>query len=120
MSWYIKVWKNAFNFNGRAQRSEYWFFVLFNFIAGLVLGFADGILIAALEVPPVLGTLYSLAAIIPSIAVGVRRLHDIGKSGWMMLLGLIPCIGTILLIVWFCQDSEADANDYGPNPKALG
>lgn len=93
-------------FTGRARRSEYWYFCLFNFIVGLVLG---AIFFA-------LSWIWSLATFIPSLAVGVRRLHDTGRSGWNLLWACLPVIGTIILLVFFCQDSRED-NQYGPNPK---
>ncbi|RZQ56045.1 DUF805 domain-containing protein [Pseudidiomarina tainanensis] len=121
MNWYLAVLKKYAVFSGRARRSEYWFFVLFNVIIGFVLGFIDGIL--GLGNPEagvgVLGTIYSLAVLIPSIAVGVRRLHDTDRSGWWLLIGLIPLIGAIVLIVFFVMDSTPGDNRFGPNPKAV-
>ena len=105
MNYYIKVLQNYANFNGRARRSEYWYFVLFNFIISIVLGFIAGAIGFELLV-----TLYSLAVLIPSIAVGVRRMHDVGKSGWFIL---IPIYNLVLA----CTDSLAGDNEYGPNPK---
>ncbi len=97
-------------FSGRARRSEYWYFVLFNFIVGLIL-----------SVIPflgwILGIIYSLATIIPSLAVNVRRLHDIGKSGWFLLLFLIPIIGAIVIFIFTLFDSEKEENQYGPSTK---
>ena len=95
-------------FSGRARRSEYWYFFLLNMLVSL---FGGALL------PPMAG-IYALAVIIPTIAVGVRRLHDIGKSGVYYLVGLIPMIGTILLIVWMCQEGQSGDNEYGPDPKA--
>lgn len=89
-------------FEGRANRSEYWYFCLFNFILCCV---------------PYLGWLATLGTIIPSIAVGVRRLHDIGKSGWNYLFCLIPIAGPILLIIWFCTPSQEGQNEFGENPN---
>lgn len=103
-NWYFHVWKNYGNFEGRASRSEYWNFVLFNFLVSLVLG-----LISA----GTLAIVYSVAVIIPSIAVAVRRLHDIGKSGWLLLVGLVPLAGFIFLIVLFCMESSDKGNIYG-------
>lgn len=94
-------------FEGRARRSEYWWFYLATFVVGLVLG---GI--------PILGWIICIALILPGIAVAVRRLHDIGKSGWWYLLCLIPLVGTIILIVWFVRPGVAGANQYGEDPKA--
>ena len=114
MEWYLEVLRKYAVFTGRARRKEYWMFVLFNFIIYLVLVLVEGLLGFG---GSVLGGLYSLAVLVPSIAVGIRRLHDIGKSGWFLLIGLIPLIGTIILIVFFVQDSQPGENQYGPNPK---
>ena len=112
MNWYLGVLKKYAVFDGRAQRAEYWYFVLFNTIVSFILGFIDGIL----GTFNVLSGIYLLAVFIPSIAVGARRLHDIGKSGCCQLIAIIPIIGPILLIIWFATDSKAD-NQYGVNPK---
>lgn len=120
MNWYLAVLKKYAQFNGRSRRSEYWFFALFNFIIAFVLGYIDGasgMLIAQVGIG-VLGGLYTLFVLIPSLAVGVRRLHDTGRSGWWLLIGLIPIIGAIILIVFFVQDSQPGDNQHGPNPKA--
>ncbi len=110
---FINVLKNYANFSGRARRHEFWMFYLANFIIGLVMG------IVALI--PILGglvsTVYSLAILIPSLAVAVRRLHDVGKSGWWLLICLIPLVGAILLLVWFCTDSKPEENQWGFSPK---
>ena len=94
------------DFNGRARRSEYWYWVLFSFLVGVVIGLV-----------PVLGQIVCLAFLLPGIAVSVRRLHDIGKSGLWYLLCLIPLVGAIVLIVLFCQDSQPGENKWGANPK---
>lgn len=94
-------------FEGRARRSEYWYFCLFNFLVGLLLGWI-----------PVIGWLIYLALFLPGIAVGVRRLHDIGKSGWWLLLALIPIVN-LVLIYFYILDSQAGTNEYGPNPKGI-
>ena len=120
MNWYIKVLKQYVDFRGRARRQEYWMFVLFNAIIAFVLGLIDGLL--GWEIPyanmGILGLIYSLGVFLPSLAVCVRRLHDIGKSGWYILLSLIPLVGAIILIVWFCKEGEGTSNDWGENPKA--
>ncbi len=108
MNYYIKALKNYATFSGRATRSEYWFFVLFNIIISVVLGVVGGLVDFAL-----LSSIYSLAVLLPSIAVGIRRMHDVGKSGWFLL---IPIYNLILAVT----DTEAVDNAYGPNPKALG
>ncbi len=103
------------DFNGRARRSEYWYWylaVVGVYVVLFVLSQVSGLLTALLF-------LFALAVIIPTLAAGVRRLHDIGKPGVYILFGLIPLVGAILLIVWFAQDSQPGANQYGPNPKAL-
>ena len=111
MEWYLSVLKNYVGFSGRARRKEYWMFLLFNIIVSIVLN-----VIGAVIMLPVLGLIYSLAILLPSIAVAVRRLHDTGRSGWWLLLGLIPLIGTIILLIFLVQDSH-DENEYGANPK---
>ena len=96
------------NFSGRAIRSEYWWFILAYIIAYLVLGIVDYVLGAQL-----LTAILSLALLIPSLAVGVRRLHDLDKSGWWLLLGFVPIIG-LILIYWFAQPGTPGANRFGP------
>lgn len=95
---------NYVNFTGRASKSEYWWAFLFQFIVGIVAGFI-----------PVLGSLVSLALIIPNLSVSVRRLHDTGKAWYYWLLGLIPLAGFIIMIVLYCKDSDGD-NQWGPGP----
>ena len=102
-------------FEGRSRRSEYWYFALFNILIGIALGIVDEFFGFSL-----FGAIASLALFIPGLAVGVRRLHDIGKSGWNLLLIFIPLVGFIILLVWFCKDSEPGSNQYGPNPKGAG
>lgn len=114
MNWYLDVLKKYAVFSGRACRSEYWMFVLFNAIITFVLSFVEGLFGG----PGAIGALYSLAVLIPGIAVGARRLHDTNRSGWWLLLGLFPVIGLIVLIVFMAQDSQPSENSYGPNPKA--
>ena len=114
MNWYLEVLKKYAVFSGRARRKEYWMFLLFNIVIALVLGFVEGLA----NGPGIVSMLYSLAVLIPSIAVSVRRLHDTDRSGWWLLIALIPLIGTIVLIVFFVQDSKPGENQYGPNPKA--
>lgn len=99
-------------FTGRARRSELWWFLLFDLLVSLVVGMIDGVIRSSL-----LGVLVTLGFFLPVLAVEVRRLHDIGKSGWWILISFIPILGIILLIVWWCQDSEAGDNRFGPNPK---
>lgn len=114
MNYYISVLKDYVTFTGRARRAEYWMFTLINVIICIVL-YALAMQAESLFI---LYALYTLAVFLPSIAVSVRRMHDLGKSGWMVLIGLIPLIGGIILLVMFCMDSQPGDNEYGPNPKA--
>ncbi len=120
MNLYLEVLKKYAVFSGRARRKEYWMFFLFNLIIGFVLSFIESLAgIAAESGMSVLTTLYSLAVLIPSIAVSVRRLHDTNRSGWWLFIALVPIIGAIVLLVFMVQDSQPDENQYGPNPKAV-
>ena len=114
MNWYLGCWKKYAEFSGRARRQEYWMFFLFNFLAGVALGIVDVVLGTG-----ALSGLYNLAIIIPSLAVGARRLHDTDRSGWWQLIALIPLIGAIILLVFFCLDSKPGENRFGPNPKGI-
>lgn len=126
--------KHYADFSGRARRSEYWGTVLFNGLiqAGLsiILSIVATILFSSIEIngevtfsplffllPDIPIYIYGLVWLLPGLAVAVRRLHDIGKSGWNVLWGGIPIVGTIMLIYWFCQDSELGENKWGANPK---
>ncbi len=113
MEWYIEVLKKYAVFSGRARRKEYWMFFLFNVIITFVLGIVEWILGSS----GIIGTLYSLAILVPSIAVSVRRLHDTERSGWWLLIGLIPLIGTIVLFIFMIQEGKYGENAYGSNPK---
>lgn len=112
MEYFLGAYKKYADFTGRARRQEYWMFILFYFIVSIILGIVDGVL--GIQI---LGLLFSLASLVPSLAIGARRLHDTGRSGWWQLLYLIPLIGLIIMIVFLVQDSHPD-NEYGPNPKA--
>jgi uncharacterized membrane protein YhaH (DUF805 family) len=115
MHWYLRVVKDNYaNFNGRARRKEYWMFVLFNMLFAFVLAIIDYLL----GTFPLIYGIYLLAVVIPSLAVFVRRLHDIGKSGWWFFIGLIPIIGAIWLLALLCTDGNPAENGYGPSPKA--
>lgn len=152
MNWYKKVvFENYANFNGRARRSEYWYFILFNALFSFALTILDNLLGLQFGTADsgVLNTIYSLAVFIPSLAVSVRRLHDIGKSGWLLLIayGSIIFLAALLLLgsfmnafdsspfiiifalliiavaIWllilFCTEGDDFTNKYGPNPKAF-
>ena len=128
ISAFKSFWKNAFNFSGRATRSEYWFFMLDNVIIGFILGFLMGItgVLSDSGTPNFLVMaiyyIYLFAIIIPSISLVIRRLHDIGKSGWWYLgliaLNLLCGIGSIVMLVFMCLDSTPD-NQWGPNKKMM-
>lgn len=121
MDWYIGVLKKYAVFQGRARRKEYWMFVLFNIIVSIILGILDRILGTASEAGGgLLSGIYGLAVLIPGIAVTVRRLHDTGRSGWWILIVLVPVVGWIVLLVFMVIDSQPGANQYGPNPKEGG
>jgi uncharacterized membrane protein YhaH (DUF805 family) len=119
MNWYLEVLKKYATFGGRARRKEYWYYSLFNFLISIVLAVIDGVTgTYSFEAGMgLLGGIYGLAVLIPSIAVSIRRLHDTGRSGWWLLIALIPFIGAIILLVFMVQDSQPGENQYGPNPK---
>ncbi|MDQ1752171.1 MAG: hypothetical protein QOE71_3227 [Pseudonocardiales bacterium] len=102
-------------FSGRARRSEYWFWTLF-----IILTYIAAAIIDAVTKTPIIGLIIILALIIPSLAVTVRRLHDTGHSGWLVLISLIPFIGSIVLLVFMCSNSQPGPNSYGPSPKETG
>ena len=142
MKWYLKVMRNYVQFNGRARRKEYWMFTLFNTLFYFLATIIDG----ALGLVAGLSIIYYLVVLIPSLSVAVRRLHDVGKSGWFLLLGVVASFigGSLLFIfptnvgvatvagglmgimsiifgIWifilFCSNSKPGENKYGPNPK---
>ena len=112
MNYYIECWKKYVEFSGRARRKEYWMFVLFNLIASIVAGFIDGLLGTRM-----IGSLYSLAVLLPGLAVCARCLHDTDRCGWWMLIALIPLFGWVVLLVFMCLDSTPGENRFGANPK---
>jgi uncharacterized membrane protein YhaH (DUF805 family) len=126
MNYYLTVLKKYAVFEGRAQRAEYWYFVLFNAIISIILGIL-GKVIGVFNITlgtigsemNILSAIYGLAVFLPSLAVCVRRLHDVGKSGWMILINLIPLIGQIWILILMIKDSDPGDNEYGPNPKNL-
>ena len=121
--WKKAIVDNYVNFSGRASRSEYWYFVLLNFIISMVFNIITFVLASngvsdGLTVVQVLSWLVSLALFLPGLGVSVRRLHDIGKSGWWLFIILIPCcIGLIWLVILMCKGSEMEENEYGPVPE---
>ncbi|MGO8756877.1 MAG: DUF805 domain-containing protein [Terracidiphilus sp.] len=123
MNWYMEPWKKYAEFTGRARRKEYWIFTLVNTLIYLVL-FVFAVVSAGEEKSMfspvmVLFWIFCLAAFIPSLSCGVRRLHDTGKSGWWLLIAFVPFVGGIILLVLMVIDSTPGVNEYGPNPKGL-
>jgi uncharacterized membrane protein YhaH (DUF805 family) len=114
MNWYLDVLKKYAVFEGRARRKEYWMFFLINVIITIALAIVERVI----GTRGVVGMLYSLAILIPCIAVSIRRLHDTDRSGWWLLIGLVPLIGAIVLLVFVVQDSTPGSNRFGANPKA--
>lgn len=110
------ITQNYCNFNGRASRSEYWWYCLFVFALGVVIGIIFSSSHTAMNV---VSGLVNLALLLPGLGLAVRRLHDINKSGWWILLALIPAVGAIILIIWFCKESEPIPNAYGPVPNLV-
>jgi len=100
-------------FTGRARRPEYWYFALFTFAGSIILSIVDAVVFMSQNFSP-LSSLFSLAMLVPSLAVGVRRLHDIGRSGWWLLIALVPVIGFIILIIFLVKKGDEEANEYGP------
>lgn len=119
MEWYKKALSQWKDFDGRARRKEYWMFTLFNLIFIIAAGIIDRVTGLANDLTGIgpVYVIYVVAMFIPSIAVAIRRLHDIGKPGWWLLLVIIPVIGGLWLLYLMVQDSEPGDNQYGPNPK---
>ena|SRR3989339_1642209 len=122
MNYYLTVLKKYAKFNGRSRRAEYWYFTLFNAIICIILSIIDVLVISNSGTKitfGILSSIYSLAVLIPSIAVSIRRLHDIGKSGWMIFISLIPLIGSIWLLVLMVTNGNPGENKYGSDPKRV-
>ena len=113
IDWYLGVWQQFFVFNGRARRKEFWSFFLCHLIISIALTALSGLFGIGL-----LSAIYSLAVFIPTVAVSVRRLHDIGYAGWWVLLGLIP-FGIFVLLIFLALEGQHSANQYGQNPRAI-
>ena len=119
MNWYLEAFKKYAFFQGRSGRKEYWIFVLFNIIVSMVLGYIDrltGTFVADTGFG-ILSAIYTLAVIVPGIAVSVRRLHDTGRSGWWFLVTIVPVIGFFVFLYFMVLDSDPGANKYAPPPK---
>lgn len=116
MKWYLKVWKNWSNFNDRSQRKEFWMFALFNSLIYFIFWLLE-FLFDLTMIFGILTLLYWLVVLVPTIAVTVRRLHDTGKTGWLILLWFIPIVGSLILLVFMVLDSSPEENQYGKSPK---
>lgn len=124
-----RAFSNYCCFTGRASRSEYWWFVLFCSIINFVINIGDTVLNtlavvnndepSSFNVFTIISLFWGLAVLLPSWGLVFRRLHDTGRSGWNCCWGLLPCIGWIILIVYYCQDSEPEENIYGPVPNLI-
>ena len=117
MEWMILPLRRYAQFSGRSRRMEYWMFTLFTLLVTVVATLADAAFGFGVEENGPVGVITSLALLIPGIAVAVRRLHDIGRSGWWYLLIFAIVIGWIVLLVFFCTDGQPGSNEYGPDPK---
>jgi uncharacterized membrane protein YhaH (DUF805 family) len=119
MNWYLEVLKKYAEFNGRARRKEYWIFFLISTVISIILAVIDSFAGTISEEAGLglLSGIYALAVLIPGLSVTVRRLHDTDRSGWWILIGLIPIIGGIALLIFMVLDSTPGGNQYGPNPK---
>ena len=128
MQWYLKALKQYADFGGRARRTEFWMFVLVNALISIVLGIIDtvtgtanayAVAGTASYSPGILGTIYGLAVLIPTIAVTVRRLHDTDRSGWWFFIQLIPIVGSIVMLVFMCLEGTRGPNRFGADPKLV-
>ena len=115
MNWYFKAWKKFAVFSGRSGRQEFWYFVLFHILAYILLSIVAGLIG---KVGATLLSLYALVALAPGMAASVRRLHDTNRSGWWLLIWLVPIVGPIILLVFMAQGSQPNENQYGPAPSA--
>ncbi len=106
------------DFSGRASRSEFWFFFLFYILASVAASILDALLSMAIGVGSILSILLGLAALLPIIAVTIRRLHDTNRSGWWVLIAFLPLVGAILLIIWYCTKGTTGPNRFGEDPLA--
>jgi uncharacterized membrane protein YhaH (DUF805 family) len=122
MNWYLAVLKKYADFSGRARRTEYWMFFLINLLISIAATLLDRVLgttFGSADQYGAFSLFYSLAVFIPSLAVAVRRLHDIGKSGWYLLVLIIPLVGIIWLLILLVREGDRGANAYGEDPKGF-
>ncbi len=114
MNWFIDVIKKYAVFTGRARRKEYWMYMLFWIIGYVILAVLESLV----GLTGVLTSIYALGLFLPGLGVAIRRLHDTGKTGWWILIALVPLIGAIVLLIFMIQDGTPGDNAHGPNPKA--
>ena len=110
----VTCFKKYAVFSGRARRSEFWYFQLFCLLGNIIFSFW----VSKSETTEILGLIFFLVTLLPTLAVTVRRLHDLGRSGWLILVALIPFIGVLVVLFWATQEGNPDHNQYGPSPKA--
>ncbi|MBT2394085.1 MULTISPECIES: DUF805 domain-containing protein [Streptomyces] len=115
MHWYLDVLKKYAVFSGRARRQEYWMFALISTVISIALTIIDNVA----GTSPILGAVYSLVVLLPGIGVSIRRLHDTDRSGWWLLISLVPFVGVIILIVFLASEGKSHENSHGPNPKLV-
>lgn len=118
MNWFILGWKNAFDFAGRSRRKEFWMFYLFNILAFLAVVLIGRLLFPE-RVTMTIFCVYWLMVLIPSLSIHIRRLHDIGKSGWWLLVMFIPVVGPLVIFVFNLMNGFPGDNEYGVDPKAF-
>lgn len=112
MNWFVEVLKKYAVFSGRARRKEYWMFTLIYTVIAIVLSVVDMAVIGSNILVPIL----TVALFLPALGVTIRRLHDTGRTGWWVLISIVPLVGLIVMLVFLCSDG-GDTNKYGPNPK---
>lgn len=121
MNWLVDPFKKYIEFSGRASRKQYWMFMLFVVVIAMILGFFDGLMGTQIGETPqsvgVLSLIWSLAILLPSLSITVRRLHDTNRSGWWFLISFIPLLGGVVLVVFMVMNGNAGSNQYGLDPK---
>ncbi|MGH1359804.1 MAG: DUF805 domain-containing protein [Burkholderiaceae bacterium] len=118
MNSYMQFWQRALDFSGRTRRRDYWLAMLVHIVIMMLLAYIGGGIDESGEYSPgILGSLYVLASLVPAIAIGIRRFHDTGRSGWWMLIGFIPFIGGLIVLIFMLIAGQPDENQYGPSPK---
>jgi uncharacterized membrane protein YhaH (DUF805 family) len=117
MHWFVQGWRNVSDSSGRSRRREYWWFTLGNLVLFLAIHLIEALVFGLeLEIYPI-SAIFNFVAALAGIVVTVRRLHDIGKSGWWILIGIIPFVGWLILLIFTLRDGEPGSNQWGPNPK---